>query len=404
MSTVSILVDGATGELGRAAAEALRAAAVIGHAHLVLCACDEASPVPNGNFSIFPGSLQEALRQSGSDYVITLNCSEPDPADRIVALWNERHRADILIASLSSLDRGTRPKDLPSELDRLADRLIARLLTLEVLDLRSMTRLYRRAVVDDLATTGCDFDDTIGLLVNATVRGWKIREVERPFWPQHRTYPATHRPSLRALGSYWVQRNGIHDADYDMRAFNSRIPAQRRWQQRRHELTMDLVRPYLGRETLNVGCGSARMNLDLGGVGVDVVLPKLRYLSRFGVNRLALASVYNLPFHDESFGCVICTEVLEHIPREGEPVGELVRVLRPDGRLVISTPDYGSWRWPAIERLYQTLQPRGYADEHVTHYTESTLTAELEAYGLRCVEMRKMFDAILIGAFERRGT
>lgn len=384
--------------------EVERALADLGQqGRVVVCCPDDVVDVVDVNASfIFKGTTEEALREAEEDRVITLAGHEPDPYGRIVALWEERDRGDIVVASLSSDDRGTRPKDLASEFKRLSSRLTARLLTLDVLDICSRTRLYKKAVIDDLVNIGCDLDDSIGLLVHATVRGWKIREIQRPFWPEHGSFPDVKRPTLHALHRYWKARNGIHDADYDMRAFNSRIFVQRKWQQRRQELTTEFVKPFLGQRILNVGCGSARINLDLpGAFGVDVLHPKLRYLSRYGVNHLAVASVYQLPFPDASFDCVICAEVIEHIPREGEPIRELVRVIAPGGRLILSTPNYGTSVWPTIEKLYGWVQPSGYADEHVTHYTEESLKADLESYGMHCVEMSKLYGAVLIGAFER---
>lgn len=45
-----------------------------------------------------------------------------------------------------------------------------------------------------------------------------------------------------------------------------------------------------------------------------------------------------LPFPDETFGCVICTEVLEHLPNPLEVLQEIRRVLKPSGALFLTTP------------------------------------------------------------------
>lgn len=46
-----------------------------------------------------------------------------------------------------------------------------------------------------------------------------------------------------------------------------------------------------------------------------------------------------IPFCDASFDLVICHHGLEHIPTVEETLGEIGRVLKPDGRLVISIPN-----------------------------------------------------------------
>src|SRR5207253_88977 len=80
-------------------------------------------------------------------------------------------------------------------------------------------------------------------------------------------------------------------------------------------------------------------------------------------------SIFELPFKDASFDCVICSEVIEHVPADEKVFSELLRVLEPGGRLILGTPDYDRWRWRALEWVYGKVSPGGYADEHITHYS-----------------------------------
>lgn len=52
----------------------------------------------------------------------------------------------------------------------------------------------------------------------------------------------------------------------------------------------------------------------------------------------ALASVDFLPFADNSFDAIICSEVLEHTRYPEICIGELKRICKPDGIIYISTP------------------------------------------------------------------
>lgn len=51
-----------------------------------------------------------------------------------------------------------------------------------------------------------------------------------------------------------------------------------------------------------------------------------------------LGSAMNLPFADESFDVVICTEVLEHLHDPWMAMRECARVLKPGGRIFLTTP------------------------------------------------------------------
>src|SRR5436309_6578139 len=49
------------------------------------------------------------------------------------------------------------------------------------------------------------------------------------------------------------------------------------------------------------------------------------------------ASVYNLPFKSESFHNVLLLEVLEHIADLHTSLSEIKRVLKPNGKLILTT-------------------------------------------------------------------
>ncbi|MEM5838748.1 class I SAM-dependent methyltransferase, partial [Pediococcus acidilactici] len=54
----------------------------------------------------------------------------------------------------------------------------------------------------------------------------------------------------------------------------------------------------------------------------------------------------NLPFADASFDAVTMFDVLEHIPNDRQAIAEALRVLNPNGFLLISTPHAETWRFP----------------------------------------------------------
>jgi ubiquinone/menaquinone biosynthesis C-methylase UbiE len=130
-------------------------------------------------------------------------------------------------------------------------------------------------------------------------------------------------------------------------------------------------------------------------IGMDIKLRKLRFVRRPG-RALVNGSVFALPFQNAAFEVVVCSEVIEHIPESPTILDELLRVLEPGGSLVLGTPDYGSWQWPFIEKLYGFFQRGGYADEHITHYTRASLLKALQERGLEVLETQWICGAEMI--------
>jgi ubiquinone/menaquinone biosynthesis C-methylase UbiE len=59
-----------------------------------------------------------------------------------------------------------------------------------------------------------------------------------------------------------------------------------------------------------------------------------------------VADVMSLPFADNSFDCITCGYVLEHVPEPAKGLGELARVLRTGGRMLhLTTEDNFSGAW-----------------------------------------------------------
>ena len=155
---------------------------------------------------------------------------------------------------------------------------------------------------------------------------------------------------LRAFMRLWKLRNSIESADYDERAFYSPIPLQRWWQRRRHEIICAWARG--AGKTLDVGCGSSVILQSINDVvGMDILHNKLRYMRRYDVP-LVRGSIFGLPVRDATFDCVVCSQVIEHIPYDDGIFAEFRRVLRPGGLLILGTPDYDTVGWRTIEPLY----------------------------------------------------
>ena len=98
--------------------------------------------------------------------------------------------------------------------------------------------------------------------------------------------------------------------------------------------------------TLDVACGCATNSawlLDRGQYfGSDISLRGLLRAQRQGLN-LVCADAEDLPFADRSFDAVLSTYALEHSANPAQMLREMVRVVKPGGRIVLLGP---TWDFP----------------------------------------------------------
>src|SRR5438270_6998815 len=332
----------------------------------------------------FGGAYRAGFEQARGEYVLTLDADGSHDPAFLKDLWQARTQGDVVIAS-RYVEGGA--AEMPAwrlGLSRVLNVAFGRGLSLPVRDLSSGFRLYRRAVLRALELKATDFDVLEEILIRALAAGYRVREV--PFRYRARLAGRSHAKLLKFAVSYlrtfvamWRLRNSIASSDYDARAYDSVIPLQRYWQRGRFRAITKMAEGF--QHVLDVGCGSSRILGSMPAmVGLDIQLHKLRYASRYG-NPLVHGSIFELPFADGAFDCVICSEVIEHIPAQEKPFDELSRVLKTGGRLILGTPDYDRWRWRTLEWLYGRLSPGGYADEHITHYSRANLEPYLQGKG-----------------------
>ncbi len=138
-------------------------------------------------------------------------------------------------------------------------------------------------------------------------------------------------------------------------------------------------------ETVRRGCRIVALDQDLEEL-VDV---RNTFAAMINAGELAAdvegqpvsADALKLPFSDETFDRIICSEVLEHIPNDKGAIDELVRVLRPGGSIAVTVP-----AWMA-EKICWRLNDEYHAPKavggHVRIYRKSELRSKISRAGLQ---------------------
>ncbi len=152
-----------------------------------------------------------------------------------------------------------------------------------------------------------------------------------------------------------------------------------------------------GYRILDIGCGSGRhtcaayrfknviaIGADISHAELAAAKGRLQLHERLGENGggvwgLSMADAKNLPFKDDFFDLVICSEVLEHIAEDESAAVEIIRVLKPGHTLVVSVPRY------LPESICWALSPEyTHSDNgHIRIYRKNKLIALLENYGVK---------------------
>jgi SAM-dependent methyltransferase len=137
---------------------------------------------------------------------------------------------------------------------------------------------------------------------------------------------------------------------------------------------MTELAPNLTGRLLDVGCGSkpyrSLFKVD-AYIGMDIDTERVRLMK-------VADSFYDgrvFPFISESFDSVVCSQVLEHVFNPDEFLGEIARVLKPGGRLLLTVP----FVWDEHEQPYDFAR-----------YSSFGLIALLLKQGFKVIEHKKL--------------
>lgn len=102
-------------------------------------------------------------------------------------------------------------------------------------------------------------------------------------------------------------------------------------------------------KVLDVGCGTGFFSSKIKEVaraevyGIDFSKKALKHAKGYGIKTKRADLNSRIPFNNSEFDMVNCGEVIEHMYNPDNLLREIHRVLKPDGYLLITTPNLASW-------------------------------------------------------------
>jgi ubiquinone/menaquinone biosynthesis C-methylase UbiE len=98
--------------------------------------------------------------------------------------------------------------------------------------------------------------------------------------------------------------------------------------------------PSMQGKLLDVGCGNSPFKFLVNNKTCQYIGIDIAGADNFDYKNAGIITFdgENIPFDDESFDNILCTEVIEHIPNPEKIIAEMHRVLKPNGFCIITLP------------------------------------------------------------------
>jgi ubiquinone/menaquinone biosynthesis C-methylase UbiE len=165
-----------------------------------------------------------------------------------------------------------------------------------------------------------------------------------------------------------------------------------RWFQHTQELVISFLLLRKDSYVLDVGCGTGYAVHRLASLipsgkacGIDISSAMIEQARAKTPNELARqiefkqASSENIPYPNDMFDNVICTNSFHHYKDPSRALKEIMRILKPDGQFVImeNAPDLSwyTWLWDRLLRIIE----KG----HVRYYSSHELEGMLKIAGFQ---------------------
>lgn len=219
----------------------------------------------------------------------------------------------------------------------------------------------------------------------------------RPWWtiPDRLFFPDRYFTLVRCVDCGFVYLNPRPDATeierhypaegYSVPEVPDEIPPAFRWRLRQIE-----ARRPEGR-LLDVGCGNGlflayALRSGWDGYGLDNSPGGVQEVQKRLGDRVALTTLLEAGYPPGSFDIVCLFEVLEHLPDPIDHLREIRRILKPQGWVFLSIPNFASLERWIFGKWWAGLD----APRHFQQFTPESLRYCMETAGLEVAELRSI--------------
>jgi len=153
---------------------------------------------------------------------------------------------------------------------------------------------------------------------------------------------------------------------------------------------------------LDIGCGSGTFVSLLSNkmsYGIDISSKQIKYanMKYGGRNKIFHSYKKKIPFSNNTFDSISLIELLEHLSDKEIYIlfKEIFRVLKPDGVIHVTTPNYLSF-WPLLELILNKVSKVSYEHQHINKFNRFNINKITNKLKIKIVEKNTF---MLIGPF-----
>jgi 2-polyprenyl-3-methyl-5-hydroxy-6-metoxy-1,4-benzoquinol methylase len=208
--------------------------------------------------------------------------------------------------------------------------------------------------------------------------------------------------------------NGIKftDNDYEWKSFYEGTIIQTKWKQWIARQVIELVEKPESKALIDIGCGSSPLGLMIGSkeyTGIDENEKKIEYMAQKHNNENRIkyyctGACYLGQFSPNKFDVALMIEIIEHFHnyREaGRAISEAVRVTKPNGQIIIATPNFRSITGLMMDNVYDVMFPNAYAQDHNIRFGRESLSVLCASEGLKLEKVKSLLGADMVCSFRK---